>query len=32
MAELASAGIDPRALRDGAKAAGSLPAKARDVW
>jgi GMP synthase (glutamine-hydrolysing) len=32
-AELAGAGIDPRALRSGAKAAGlSLPAKARDMF
>ena len=32
-AELGSAGIDPRQLRDGAKAAGpSLPAKARKVF
>ena len=30
--ELASAGINPRALRDGAKAAGGLPAKARAMF
>jgi GMP synthase (glutamine-hydrolysing) len=32
-AELGAAGIDPRQLRDGAKAAGpSLPAKARKMF
>jgi GMP synthase (glutamine-hydrolysing) len=31
-AELASASIDPRALRDGAKAAAPLPAKARAMF
>jgi len=30
--ELSSAGIDPRTVRDGAKAADSLPAKARDMF